>query len=107
MRHDEIRLLTWRQVDLVGASITVGLAKTKHSTGRVIPLNTVVLKELKAWAQQFPNRRQGHYVFPAEMVGLGTDDAIAVVYDVGPTRPIGAWNRMDERTRQRRRGEIS
>jgi integrase len=41
MRLREIRLLTWKQIDLVGATATVGESKTPASTGR----NTAQLQD--------------------------------------------------------------
>ena len=34
LRHDEIGLLKWRQVDLVNNAIIVGKSKTQHGAGR-------------------------------------------------------------------------
>lgn len=49
---------------------TVGASKTDAGSGRVIPLNEVALATLKAWATNFPDRKQEHYVFPSEHYGL-------------------------------------
>jgi integrase len=38
LRHDELRLLKWRHIDLVNESATVGKSKTVHGTGRSVPL---------------------------------------------------------------------
>jgi integrase len=66
MRHDEMRLLRWRQVDLRNATITVGKSKTDHGAGRAVPLNQRALKVLEDWSREFPDRKPSHYVFPSE-----------------------------------------
>lgn len=38
MRHDELRLLRWHQIDLTNEAIKVGRSKTTHGTGRPVPL---------------------------------------------------------------------
>jgi integrase len=45
MRYSEIRLLTWGQIDLHSATLTL---KTAASTDRVLPLNTRALAALRA-----------------------------------------------------------
>ena len=91
LRHDEMRLLTWRRVDFVNDAITVGKSKTGHGAGRAVPLNARALKALTAWAQEFPDRKPSHYVFPSEKVGVGGDNRIVSVYDTKPDTPIGSW----------------
>jgi hypothetical protein len=36
MRHDEMRLLRWRQVDFVNEAVKVGKSKTDHGAGRSV-----------------------------------------------------------------------
>jgi len=65
---------------------------------------------LKLWAQNFPNRRPDHYVFPSEKCGgEGEEDSFGFtagskVYDSDPTTPIGdvkeAWEAARKRTRR-------
>jgi integrase len=69
LRSGELRLLTWRQIDLANNAVTVGKSKTAHGTGRAVPLNRRAVNALTAWAQEFPNRKPSHYVFPSEKVG--------------------------------------
>jgi integrase len=47
MRHDEMRLLRWRQVDLTNKAITVGKSKTEHGAGRAVPLNQRALTSMQ------------------------------------------------------------
>ena len=91
LRHDELRLLTWRQVDFVDSTITVGKSKTEYGQGRVVPLNERALKALTAWAQQFPKRKPQHYVFPSEKVGIFGNDEIPQVFDTEPKKAITSW----------------
>ena len=85
MRAGEALSLTWRQVDLMDKSLTVGRAKTSNGTGRTIPINddlASVLATHRAWfitssashspittcfhgASRFPGShapRHGHYM---------------------------------------------
>ena len=97
MRYSEIRLLTWNQIDLIGATLTVGASKTDAGSGRKIPLNARALKALQTWATGFPKRKGHHYVFPTEGIGLATNDEVVVAHHTEPTEPIGsvqhAWQR--------------
>jgi integrase len=70
MRYDEIRTLRWKQVDLERRTVTVGKSKTQAGAGRTIPLNDRARLSLQFWADQFPERKQEHCVFPAEGYGL-------------------------------------
>jgi integrase len=91
LRHDEIRLLTWRQIDFVHEAVTVGKSKTAHGSGRAVPLNKRALEALTNWAKEFPDRKPSHHVFPSEKVGVATDDRIPSVFDTNPQKPIGSW----------------
>ena len=91
MRHDEIRLLRWRQVDLTNHAITVGKSKTDHGTGRAVPLNQRATTALERWARQFPERKPQHYLFASEKVGHSFEAGMMTCYDVDPTKPILSW----------------
>src|SRR6185503_15905145 len=91
LRHDELRLLRWRQVDLTNNAIVVGKSKTDHGAGRPVPLNQRALKVIQDWAAQFPRRKPGHYVFPTEKVGICGNDEIPEVFDTDPTKAITSW----------------
>ena len=88
-RYSELRLLRWKQVDLVGQGLTVGKSKTDAGEGRFIPLNSRAVSVLSWWAAQFPNRLPGHCVFPSEHYGAAGDQFTACVYKTDPMRPIG------------------
>jgi integrase len=91
LRQGEQRQLTWAQIDLVSENLTVGKSKTPNGAGRSVPLNARALKVLTAWAQEFPDRRPSHFVFPSEKVGVASDERIPSVFDTNPEKPIGSW----------------
>jgi integrase len=106
MRHDEIRLLRWNQVDFAKGEVRVGKSKTRQGTGRVIPMSPRVRTVLEFWAVRFPNRKLNHYDFPRERYGAkGQDDAFgfreSVTYDSDPTQPIGSWKEAWEAAKKR------
>jgi integrase len=91
LRHDELRLLRWNQIDFTNEAVRVGKSKTAHGAGRAVPLNQSALGALREWAKQFPTRKPAHYLFPAERVGFSGHDEIHQVFDTDPTKPIGSW----------------
>jgi integrase len=91
LRLDELRLLRWRQVDLVNEAVKVGRSKTVHGAGRAVPLNQAALKTFTEWATQFAERKPDHFVFPSERVGFSGDKEIPQVFDTDPTKPISSW----------------
>jgi integrase len=91
MRHDEMRLLRWKQVDFANEAVKVGRSKTEHGAGRSVPLNARALKALQDWSQQFPDRKPNHYVFPSEKVGFSGNDEIPEVFDTDPAKAITSW----------------
>jgi integrase len=103
-RFKTIRMLQWRNMDLANRCLKFGKDKTSSGTGREVPLNQRALEMLKGWAQQFPDRRPEHYVFPAERVGASGDAFEAKVYDTDPSKPIGhikeSWEAAKRRTRR-------
>jgi integrase len=107
MRHSEIRLLRWKQVDFVAKMVTVGKSKTQSGTGRLVPLNFRILSILEMWASQFTERQPDHYVFPFERCGAsGQEDSFGftagvILYGTDPTRPIGDWKEAWEKARER------
>lgn len=92
MRHSELRLLRWRQLDFEALVLTVGQSKTQYGTGRKIPLNERAAGIMKAWSTKFPGRQPDHYVFPYERYG-SFDHLFRKnkAYGTDPTRPIGSW----------------
>jgi integrase len=55
LRNEELRLLRWRQADLLAGQITVGKSKTAGGTGRIVPLSQTALRCLQEWRSEFPN----------------------------------------------------
>jgi len=84
LRNQELRLLRWRQVDLIEQSVTVGKSKTAGGEGRLIPLSQTALRCLQDWRSLFPDAQPAHYVFPSE-IWAGSRA------EVRPTVPIGSW----------------
>ena len=70
LRNKELRLLRWRQVDLLAGCITVGTSKTAGGEGRLVPLSQTALQVLRGWRAQFPSALPEHYCFPRESYGL-------------------------------------
>jgi integrase len=101
MRYSEIRLLTWGQIDLNSATLTVGKSKTAAGTDRVLPLNSRALAALRAIATQFPDRCAQHYVFPSEKYGGFGDEFKAGFYNTDPLRPVGDWKEAWEAAKRR------
>jgi len=72
--------------------------------------NQRAIASLTFWAQQFPDRKPEHYVFPLEKCSqAGAIDSFGftgnVLFDTNPTLPIGdvkeAWEAAKKRTRRR------
>ncbi len=101
MRHSEIRLLQWKQIDLEKRLLTVGKSKTEHGAGRVIPLNGRAHAALSSWAACFPGRVPEHFVFAYEKYGAAGDDFVPKAYHTDPTKPIGDWKEAWEKAKER------
>ena len=103
-RYNTIRTLQWRDVDFSNRCIRFGKDKTAAGTGRLVPLNRRAMEALKFWAEEFPQRKPEHYVFPAEKVGASGDVFRAKAYATDPSNPIGtikeAWEGAKRRTRR-------
>ena len=63
LRNEELRLLRWRQIDLLTGQVTVGKSKTAGGTGRIVPLSQTALKCLQEWRSEFPDAQPAHYCF--------------------------------------------
>ncbi|HWR35879.1 MAG TPA: site-specific integrase [Clostridia bacterium] len=99
MRDEEIRLLRWWQVNLVGCYLEVRKSKTKHGSGRVIPLNPFAMRAMTWWANQFPDRHQDDYVFPHERSSMGRDGKAR--RKTIPTRALGSWKKCWQTAKKR------
>jgi integrase len=91
MRANEIRSLTWAQVDFLASALTVGKSKTAAGTGRIIPLNTRAVAVLEQWRAIFTEAQPEHYVFPHEKYGLAGNDRKLCAYEIIPTEPMHRW----------------
>ena len=80
LRHSEVRMLRWKNVDLERRVLVVGESKTEAGSGRPVPLTQPAWAVLDFWASRFPNRKPEHFVFPACETGR-----------IDPQRPIVNW----------------
>ncbi len=90
LRKNEIRMLRWRQTDLIERALTVGRTKTEGGSGRIIPLNSVAYAALVRWAGRFPEAKPEDYVFPA-CEDARLDRPHPNTDRIDPTRPIKSW----------------
>jgi integrase len=101
MRANEIRGLTWGQVNFFTSTLTVGKSKTAASTGRIIPLNPRALAVLTHWRGLFPGAQEEHFVFPHEKYGLAGNNRQLCAYEIVPTEPMNRWKVAWEGARKR------
>ena len=107
-RYNTIRTLQWSQIDFVSRRLKIGKDKTDAGTGRNVPLSGRAIETLKLWAEQFPDRKPVHFVFPSEKYGLhgeeGTFGGEVKAYRCDPDKPVGtiktAWQSAKKRTRR-------
>ncbi|HXS94178.1 MAG TPA: site-specific integrase [Candidatus Limnocylindrales bacterium] len=105
-RYGTVRRLQWRNVDFAHRCLTFGKDKTRAGSNRTVPLTPRALETLTFWAQQFPERRPEHFVFPYERCGTAGAEGTfgftgASVYDTDPTRPTGSIKKAWEQARMR------
>ena len=95
LRNGELRLLHWRQIDMLEKSVTVGNSKTAGGEGRVVPLSETATRCLIEWRREFPEVEPEHFVFPSERYGLdgerGHKNGAAVPYQINPSKAISSW----------------
>jgi integrase len=95
LRNQELRLLLWRQIDLIERRLIVGKSKTASGQGREIPLSTTAFQCLLQWRSNFPDAIPAHFVFPSERYGLDGESGYAngkiLPYSVRPDVAIGSW----------------
>ncbi len=95
LRNQELRLLRWRQIDLIDKKLIVGKSKTAGGQGRQIPLSATAFRCLQDWRSNFPDAIPAHYVFPSERYGLdgegGYTDGKVVPYSIRPDVAISSW----------------
>ena len=91
MRANEIRGLTWAQIDFLANALTVGKSKTAAGAGRIIPLNPRAVAVLTHWRGLFSGAQPDHYVFPHEKYGLAGNDRKPCAYEIIPTERTHRW----------------
>jgi integrase len=103
IRANEIRGLTWAQVDFLANALTVGKSKTAAGTGRMIPLNPRAAAVLTHWRGLFSGAQPEDYVFPHEKYGLAGNDRKLCAYEIVPAEPMHRWKVAWERTQDGKR----
>ena len=99
LRGTELRLLRWKQVDLLNGIITVGKSagesKTEGGKGRRVYLSAMAARTLQNWRAQFPNSKDEHFVFPSQAYALqgkkGTFGGVVVPHKTKPDKAIGSF----------------
>lgn len=95
LRNQELRLMRWRQIDMLEQTLTVGKSKTAGGEGRTVPLSATASRCVLEWRSQWPEAKPEHYLFPSERYGLdgesGYQQGTAVPYKIRPDVPIGSW----------------
>ena len=95
LRSQELRLLRWRQVDLIEGIITVGKSKTRGGDGRLVYLSALAVQTLKDWRSRFLEVQPDHAVFPREAYALkgkkGTFGGTVVPYRTFPDTPVRSF----------------
>jgi integrase len=103
LRHSELRLLRWRQIDLVERILQVGKSKTAVGEGRIIPLSETATQCLLEWRSKFPDAQPQHAVFPRESYALigkkGTFGGTVAPYQTFPDQPTGSWKTAWQRAK--------
>lgn len=59
-------------------------------THREVPVVMRARTAIKLWAQQFPDRQPGHFVFPSEHVGAAGDNFDARIKNTKPIMQVGS-----------------
>jgi integrase len=95
LRNRELRLLRWRQVDMLEGLVTVGESKTEGGEGRIVPMSEPLWAAMKEWRSQFSDAKPGDFVFPSERYGFdgeaGHLQGAAAPYNTRPGVPMGSW----------------
>jgi integrase len=107
-RLNTVRTLQWGQIDFARRKLRFGKDKTDAGTGREVPLSSRALETLTLWAEQFPERKASHYIFPSEKYGLHGSRGIlggeVRPYSYNPNQPVGtiksAWQSAKKRTQR-------
>lgn len=108
-RFGVVSKLKWSHVDFAGRTLKWGKDKTDSGDHRTVPMSNRIVESLKMWAENFPDRKASHYVFPSEKYGrvghkFGRegDASDSVVYGTDPSQHIGsiktAWEGAQSRS---------
>jgi integrase len=103
-RFGVLRILQWKNINFATGCIDWGKGKTAAGDYQTLPMSRRVSATLAMWAENFPNRKPEHYVFPSERAGatghlFGKMERIA--YATTPEKPMGsnktAWQEAKSR----------
>lgn len=100
LRSQELRTLTWANVDLIEGKVRVGKSKTQIGKGREVYLSEAGLDVLKDWRNQFPKAKPEHYVFPQEKYKM-LPKGDSVVIGIDHSKPLGSWKRSFKTAQKR------
>lgn len=95
-RKSTILKLQWERVSFQRRSITIGKDKTRHGSGRSVPMSDNVFEALSAWAELFPDRTGTDYVFPFTLSNMASTGP-----DFDPSRPAADIQRQWHEVRVR------
>lgn len=105
LRNAELRTARWYQVDFPNATFQVGKAKTKGSSGRVIPLNRTALTAFQQLRARWPDAEPNDFIFPSERLKLkgkgAADRRVMTSYAVDHSKPLGSWKTAWRTARKR------
>jgi integrase len=105
LRSQELRTLTWGNVDLAEGKVRVSKSKTHAGKGREVYLSDDALAVLTDWKTKFKNVKPAHYVFCQEKYKMMPNEktipnnskfvinAGSIVSSMDVTKPIGSWKR--------------
>lgn len=97
-RSGTVKTLPWAEVDFEGYGLRWGKDKTKAGTGRTVPISQRAMAALEVWAENFPDRKPSHYVFPREIYRQPKDRDRGIVcpYTTDPTKHVTSLQRSWE-----------
>lgn len=97
-RCGTVKNIPWSEVDFEGRGLRWGKDKTKAGTGRTIPISQRAMAVLEIWAENFPNRKPSHFVFPSERYKQPKDGERGKVspYITDPSKPVRSLQRSWE-----------
>jgi integrase len=102
-RPGTVKAITWDEVDFVAEGLRWGRDKSKAGSGRFVPLSKRMMEILRFWADQFPDRKPIHFVFPSERYRQPKTSERGKLnpYTTDPTKPVVSLQRSWETALER------